>query len=41
MKIDVSGDIVKINGARIMTSDIKASNGIVHVVDQVILPPLK
>ena len=41
MKIYVSGDVVKINGSRIMTSDIKASNGIVHVVDQVILPPLK
>ena len=30
-----------INGARIVATDIDASNGVVHVIDRVILPPEK
>ncbi len=30
----------KINGAPISTADIEASNGVIHVIDQVILPPM-
>ena len=41
IQVDITDNRVKINGAKIITSDIKASNGIVHIVDQVILPPLK
>lgn len=29
----------KVNGANVTTADIAASNGVIHVVDQVILPP--
>lgn len=29
----------KINGATISTADIEASNGVIHVIDQVIMPP--
>ncbi len=29
----------KINGAVISTADIAASNGVIHVIDSVILPP--
>ena len=29
----------KVNGAPISTADIEASNGVIHVIDQVILPP--
>jgi uncharacterized surface protein with fasciclin (FAS1) repeats len=29
----------KVNGATISTADIEASNGVIHVIDQVILPP--
>ncbi len=30
----------KVNGAAISTADIEASNGVIHVIDQVILPPM-
>lgn len=32
---------VMINGAKVIAADIEASNGIVHVIDKVILPPTK
>ena len=28
-----------IEGAKVVTPDVKASNGIVHIIDAVILPP--
>jgi transforming growth factor-beta-induced protein len=37
-KISVDGNIVKINDAQIVTTDIEASNGVIHVIDSVILP---
>jgi uncharacterized surface protein with fasciclin (FAS1) repeats len=30
----------KVNGAPISTADIEATNGVIHVIDQVILPPM-
>ena len=30
---------VKVNGANVVTVDIEASNGVIHVIDAVILPP--
>ena len=30
---------VMINGANIVATDIEASNGVIHVIDAVILPP--
>lgn len=30
----------KVNGATISTADIEASNGVIHVIDAVILPPM-
>lgn len=38
-KIAVSGESVTINGANISATDIEASNGVIHVIDSVILPP--
>jgi uncharacterized surface protein with fasciclin (FAS1) repeats len=32
-------DGAKVNGANVASADIAASNGVVHVIDQVILPP--
>jgi uncharacterized surface protein with fasciclin (FAS1) repeats len=32
-------DGVKINDATVVTADIEASNGVIHVIDAVILPP--
>ncbi len=30
---------VTVNGANVVTADVEASNGVIHVIDQVILPP--
>ncbi|MBD3236853.1 MAG: fasciclin domain-containing protein [Candidatus Eisenbacteria bacterium] len=39
-KIDVmAGDHVMIDQAKVVQADIKASNGVIHVIDSVILPP--
>lgn len=35
----VSGDGAKVNGAKVKTADIMAENGVIHVIDSVILPP--
>lgn len=37
--ITVDGDAVMVNEANVVTRDIGASNGVIHVIDQVILPP--
>ena len=37
--IAVTGKTVTVGGANVVTTDIQASNGIIHVIDRVILPP--
>jgi uncharacterized surface protein with fasciclin (FAS1) repeats len=37
--ITVDGDSIKVNEANVVAADIAASNGVIHVIDQVILPP--
>ena len=37
--IRVTGKTVRINTAKVTKADVKASNGIVHVIDRVLLPP--
>jgi uncharacterized surface protein with fasciclin (FAS1) repeats len=32
------GGKVTVNGANVVTTDVKASNGVIHVIDTVILP---
>jgi len=32
---------VYVNGAQVVTADIKASNGVIHVIDTVLLPDAK
>ena len=39
LNIKVSGSTVMINDAKVVTADVAASNGVIHVVDSVILPP--
>jgi hypothetical protein len=39
VKIVVKGKDVTINAAKVVTVDIKASNGVIHVIDSVIMPP--
>ena len=38
VKITTSGERVMINGATVHTADIETANGVIHVVDQVIIP---
>ncbi len=37
--VSISGGTVKISGAKVVAADVKASNGVVHIIDKVILPP--
>ena len=37
--ISVDGDAVQVNDANVIAVDVAASNGIIHVIDSVLLPP--
>jgi uncharacterized surface protein with fasciclin (FAS1) repeats len=37
--VKVDGDTVMINDATVTAADVAASNGVIHVIDTVILPP--
>jgi uncharacterized surface protein with fasciclin (FAS1) repeats len=39
INVRVTGGKVKVNNANVIAADVRASNGIVHVIDRVILPP--
>jgi uncharacterized surface protein with fasciclin (FAS1) repeats len=39
VKISVDGGTVKVNDATVVATDIQASNGIIHVIDAVLIPP--
>jgi uncharacterized surface protein with fasciclin (FAS1) repeats len=39
VRIRVMGKTVRINSATVTRADVKASNGIVHVIDRVLIPP--
>lgn len=39
--VRVTGKNVMINTVRVIATDIKASNGVIHVIDRVLLPPSK
>lgn len=41
LSISVKGDAVMVNDAKVTATDIKASNGVIHVIDTVLLPPNK
>jgi uncharacterized surface protein with fasciclin (FAS1) repeats len=41
VKVSVGDDGVKINDAKVIATDIEASNGVIHVIDTVIMPPAK
>lgn len=40
-KIKVDGGAVMVDGAKVVKTDIETSNGVIHVIDAVILPPEK
>jgi len=39
LEVKISNGEVTVNGAKVATADVEASNGIVHVIDEVLLPP--
>jgi len=39
VNIKTEGDTVMINDAKVVSADVAASNGVIHVIDAVILPP--
>jgi uncharacterized surface protein with fasciclin (FAS1) repeats len=40
-KVTVKGDKVMVNNANVVKTDIAASNGVIHVIDTVIMPKMK
>jgi uncharacterized surface protein with fasciclin (FAS1) repeats len=38
LKIQASGGAVMVDGAKVLTTDIACSNGVIHVIDSVVLP---
>ncbi len=38
VKIEVKGDTVMVNGAKVLKTDIACKNGVIHVIDTVIMP---
>ncbi|SCX86484.1 fasciclin domain-containing protein [Microvirga guangxiensis] len=38
VQVDASGNAVKVNDATVTQADVQASNGVIHVIDSVIMP---
>lgn len=38
LKVSIKGDKVMINDANVTMADVAASNGVVHVIDKVLMP---
>jgi len=41
VKVAISEGAVSISGAKVSTADVECSNGVIHVIDKVLLPPAK
>jgi len=41
LDIKVEGGVVTVNGAKVIKTDVVAKNGIIHLIDAVVLPPAK
>ena len=41
MKVEVDGKTVMINDAKVTKTDIACTNGVIHVIDTVLMPPAK
>ena len=39
LKVNTTGDGVMVNDAKVTAADIATSNGVIHVIDSVVLPP--
>ena len=40
LKVSIKGDKVMIGGANVTTADVDASNGVVHLIDKVLMPKM-
>jgi uncharacterized surface protein with fasciclin (FAS1) repeats len=41
IELSKAGDYVTVESAAVTTADIAASNGVVHIIDTVLMPPVK
>lgn len=41
LDIKVTGETVMVNDAKVVKADVAASNGVIHVIDTVLMPPMK
>jgi uncharacterized surface protein with fasciclin (FAS1) repeats len=41
IRIEVEGKTLTVNKAKVVKSDIACSNGLIHVIDTVIMPPAR
>ena len=39
VNVKISGTGVKVDDAKVIKADVPASNGVIHVIDTVIIPP--
>lgn len=39
LNINATGDSVMVNDATVIAADVEASNGVIHVIDKVLMPP--
>jgi uncharacterized surface protein with fasciclin (FAS1) repeats len=39
LDVKVKGSNVTVNNAKVIKADVKASNGVIHVIDTVLMPP--
>jgi transforming growth factor-beta-induced protein len=39
LKVSGSGKVINVNDAKVLKADVEASNGVVHVIDTVLMPP--
>ncbi len=39
MKVHISKKGVMFNGSKVVMADVKASNGVIHAIDTVLVPP--
>jgi uncharacterized surface protein with fasciclin (FAS1) repeats len=40
LKVKATESAVRVGGARVITPDIKASNGVIHAINRVLIPPM-
>lgn len=38
VEVDVSGDKIEVNGAKVFSADVSATNGVMHSIDKVLVP---